>query len=94
MVGRWEVVGRILSPFGAITSAGVDGGYSRCLVERYTERVYRLASNAALSGLFPPVLDFLARWQDAFGEVGKETSLVDKIVGSGEAKVSYLRPVR
>jgi hypothetical protein len=31
----------------------------------------------------------LVRRQDVFGEVGKETSLVDKIVGFDEAKTSY-----
>lgn len=39
--------------------------------------------------IFPLVLDLLARRQDVFGEVGKETSLVDKIVGFDEAKKYY-----
>ena len=35
------------------------------------------------------MLDLLVRRQDVFGEVGTETSLVDKVVGFDEAKVYY-----
>jgi len=34
-------------------------------------------------------LDLLVKRQDVFGSVGKETSLVDKIVGFDEAAKSY-----
>lgn len=39
--------------------------------------------------IFPPALDLLVRRQDIFGEVGTETSLVDRIVPLDEAKVAY-----
>jgi len=39
--------------------------------------------------MFPFALDLLLRRQDIFGCVGKESSLVDKIVGFDEAVESY-----
>jgi len=39
--------------------------------------------------IFPLVLDLLTRRQEVFGEVGTETSLVDRIVGLDEAKTYY-----
>jgi len=39
--------------------------------------------------LFPLALDLLVRRQDVFGSVGKESSLVDKVVSFDEAPESY-----
>lgn len=39
--------------------------------------------------MFPMALDLLIKRQDVFGGVGLEASLVDKIVGFGEAAESY-----
>jgi len=81
----------LVRPFGVITSVGVHQDYTLPMSGRalYGKNVSLDFGRCPVRSIFPLVLDLLARRQDVFGEVGKETSLVDRIVGFDEAKVSY-----
>lgn len=81
----------LIRPFGVITSVGVHQDYSLPMSGRalYGKNVSLDFGRCPVRSIFPLVLDLLVRRQDVFGEVGGEISLVEKIVGFDEAKVSY-----
>jgi len=81
----------LVRPFGVITSVGVHQDYSLPMSGRalYGKNVSLDFGRCPVRSIFPLVLDLLVRRQDVFGEVGTEISLVEKIVGFDEAKVSY-----
>ena len=81
----------LVRPFGVITSVGVHQDDPLPVSGRalYGKNVSLDFGRCPVRSIFPLVLGLLARRQDVFGEVGKETSLVDRIVGLDEAKTSY-----
>lgn len=81
----------LVRPFGVITSVGVHQDQPLPMSSRalYGKNVSLDFGRCPVRSIFPLVLDLLVRRQDVFGEVGTETSLVDKVVGFDEAKVYY-----
>ncbi|KAF9788612.1 chaperonin 10-like protein [Thelephora terrestris] len=81
----------LVRPFGVITSVGVHQDQPLPMPGRalYGKNVSLDFGRCPVRSVFPLVLDLLVRRQDVFGEVGTETSLVDRIVGFDEAKVYY-----
>ena len=81
----------LIRPFGVMTSIGVPqgDGFPMSGRELYGKNVALDFGRCPVRSIIPLVLDLLVRRQDVFGEVGKETSLVDRIVGFDEAKASY-----
>lgn len=81
----------LVRPFGVITSVGVHQDNPLPMSGRalYGKNASLDFGRCPVRSFFPLALDLLIRRQDIFGEVGTETSLVDKIVGFDEAKVYY-----
>ena len=81
----------LVRPFGVITSVGVHQDHPLPMSGRvlYGKNVSLDFGRCPVRSIFPLVLNLLARRQDVFGQVGTETSLVDRIVGFDEAKASY-----
>ena len=81
----------LVRPFGVITSVGVHQDRPLPVSGRalYGKNISLDFGRCPVRSIFPLVLDLLARRQDVFGEVGKETSLVERIVGFDEAKTYY-----
>lgn len=81
----------LVRPFGAITSVGVHGAPQMPFSGRelYAKNIGFDFGRCPVRAMFPMALDILVKRQDVFGGVGKETSLVDKVVGFDEAVKSY-----
>ncbi|KIM78518.1 hypothetical protein PILCRDRAFT_98402 [Piloderma croceum F 1598] len=81
----------LVRPFGTITSVGVHGASQMPFTGRqlYAKNISFDFGRCPVRAMFPMALELLVKRQDVFGDVGKETSLVDKIVGFNEAAKSY-----
>jgi len=81
----------LIRPFGSISSVGVHQELPIPFSGRdlYNKNVSFDFGRCPVRSLFPLALDLLVRRQDVFGDVGKESSLVDKVVGFDEAPESY-----
>jgi threonine dehydrogenase-like Zn-dependent dehydrogenase len=81
----------LVRPFGCITSVGVHADYQVPYSGRqlYDKNVSLDFGRCPVRAMFPMALDLLLRRQDIFGEVGGETSLVEKIVGFDIAAKTY-----
>ena len=81
----------LVRPFGAISSVGVHQEPPLPFRGRdvYDKNVSFDFGRCPVRALFPVALDILLRRQDVFGSVGGAASLIDKVVGFGEAKEVY-----
>lgn len=81
----------LVRPFGCITSVGVHAQHQVPYTGRqlYDKNVSLDFGRCPVRAMFPMALDLLLRRQDIFGEVGGETSLVEKIVGFDVAAKTY-----
>ncbi|KAF8839559.1 hypothetical protein BDN67DRAFT_969870 [Paxillus ammoniavirescens] len=81
----------LVRPFGCITSVGVheDSGVPYTGRELYDKNISLDFGRCPVRGMFPIALDLLLRRQEIFGQVGGETSLVEKIVGFDIAAQAY-----
>lgn len=81
----------LVRPFGCITSVGVHAQHNVPYTGRqlYDKNVSLDFGRCPVRAMFPMALDLLLRRQDIFGEVGGETSLVEKIVGFDVAAKTY-----
>ncbi|KAG9315543.1 chaperonin 10-like protein [Chiua virens] len=81
----------LVRPFGCITSVGVHAGRQVPYTGRelYDKNVSLDFGRCPVRAMFPMALGLLLRRQDVFGEVGGETSLVEKIVGFDVAAKAY-----
>jgi len=81
----------LVRPFGCITSVGVHAGHQVPYTGRqlYDKNVSLDFGRCPVRAMFPMALDLLLRRQDIFGEVGGETSLVEKVVGFDVAAKAY-----
>ena len=81
----------LVRPFGCITSVGVHAGSQLPYTGRqlYDKNVSLDFGRCPVRAMFPIALDLLLRRQDIFGEVGGETSLVEKVVGFDVAAKAY-----
>lgn len=81
----------LVRPFGHISSVGV---HQEPLLpfrgrDLYAKNVSFDFGRCPVRAMFPMALELLLRRQDVFGGVGKECSLVEKIVPMSEAAESY-----
>lgn len=74
-----------------ITSVGVHAPKPLAFTgaQFYNKNVSLDFGRCPARAMFPMAFDLLVKRQDIFGGVGGKTSLVDKIVGFGEAVESY-----
>ncbi|KAF9220478.1 hypothetical protein BS17DRAFT_739221 [Gyrodon lividus] len=81
----------LVRPFGCITSVGVHAEPQVPYTGRelYNKNVSLDFGRCPVRAMFPIALDLLLRRQDIFGQVGGETSLVEKIVGFDVAPQTY-----
>ncbi|KAH0832215.1 chaperonin 10-like protein [Lanmaoa asiatica] len=81
----------LVRPFGCIVSVGVhaDRRVPYTGRELYNKNVSLDFGRCPVRAMFPMALDLLVRRQDIFGEIGGETSLVEKIVGFNVAAKTY-----
>ncbi|KAF8552756.1 hypothetical protein OG21DRAFT_1339277 [Imleria badia] len=81
----------LVRPFGCITSVGVHAERQVPYTGRqlYNKNVSLDFGRCPVRAMFPMALDLLLRRQDIFGDVGGETSLVEKIVGFDVAAQTY-----
>ncbi|KAI9568331.1 chaperonin 10-like protein [Boletus coccyginus] len=81
----------LVRPFGCITSVGVHSARQVPYTGRqlYDKNVSFDFGRCPVRAMFPVALDLLLRRQDIFGEVGGETSLVEKVVGFDVAAKTY-----
>jgi threonine dehydrogenase-like Zn-dependent dehydrogenase len=81
----------LVRSFGSITSVGVHGAPQMPFTGRqlYAKNVSFDFGRCPVRAMFPMALDLLVKRQDIFGGIGREASLVDKVVGFEEASKSY-----
>ncbi|KAF8552753.1 GroES-like protein [Imleria badia] len=81
----------LVRPFGNIASIGMHADRHVPYTGRqlYDKNVSLDFGRCPVRVMFPIVLDLLFRRQDIFGEVGRDTSLVEKIVGFNVAAHTY-----
>lgn len=81
----------LVRPFGNIASIGMHAERQVPYTGRqlYNKNVSLDFGRCPVRAMFPIALDLLLRRQDIFGEVGGETSLVEKIVGLDVAPQTY-----
>ncbi|KAF9235180.1 chaperonin 10-like protein [Melanogaster broomeanus] len=81
----------LVRSFGCITSVGVHADHQVPYTGRelYDKNVSLDFGRCPVRAMFPLALDLLIRKQDIFGQVGGETSLVEKIVGFDVAAQTY-----
>jgi len=81
----------LVRPFGCITSVGVHSARQVPYTGRqlYDKNVSFDFGRCPVRAMFPMALDLLLRRQDIFGEVGGETSLVEKVVEFNVAAKTY-----
>jgi len=79
----------LIRPFGVIASVGVHqtDGLPLTGAQCYSKNVSLVFGRCPVRSMFPLALDVLLERQDIFAGVGKETSLVERIVGMDEATV-------
>jgi len=82
---------QLVRPFGHISSVGVHQEPPLPFTGRevYDKNVSFDFGRCPVRAMFPLALEILLKRQDVFGAVGKEASLVEKIVSFDEAKESY-----
>ncbi|KAI0822870.1 chaperonin 10-like protein [Trametes gibbosa] len=81
----------IVRPFGIISSVGVHQEPPMPFTGRdvYNKNVSFDFGRCPVRAMFPIALEILLKRQDIFGGVGAESSLIDKVVGFGEAVEVY-----
>ncbi|OBZ65101.1 putative zinc-type alcohol dehydrogenase-like protein AdhB [Grifola frondosa] len=82
---------QLVRPFGLISSVGVHQEPPLPFNGRdvYDKNISFDFGRCPVRAVFPIALEILLKRQDVFGDVGKETSLIDKIVGFDQAVESY-----
>ncbi|GJJ14830.1 hypothetical protein Clacol_009098 [Clathrus columnatus] len=87
-----ELAFELIRPFGVITSVGVHQNHQVPLIGKglYDKNVSLVFGRCPVRTMFPFALELLLKRQDIFGDVGQETSLIDRVVSIDEAAESYV----
>ncbi|KAL0058971.1 hypothetical protein AAF712_014308 [Marasmius tenuissimus] len=77
--------------FGAVTSIGVHGAGQIPFTGRqlYNKNISFDFGRCPVRSMFPAAFEILVKRQDVFGEIGTESSLIDRITGLDEAPEMY-----
>ena len=81
----------LVRPFGSVSSVGVHQAPPLPFIgrEMYDKNVSFDFGRCPVRAMLPIASKILAKRQDVFGDIGSETSLIDKVVGFDQAAESY-----
>ncbi|KAK1225747.1 hypothetical protein PQX77_011308 [Marasmius sp. AFHP31] len=86
-----ELAFELVRIFGAVTSIGVHGASQVPFTGRqlYNKNISFDFGRCPVRSMFPAAFEILVKRQDVFGEVGTESSLIDRVTGLDEAPEMY-----
>ncbi|KAK1227138.1 hypothetical protein PQX77_009878 [Marasmius sp. AFHP31] len=86
-----ELAFELVRIFGAVTSIGVHGASQVPFTGRqlYNKNISFDFGRCPVRSMFPAAFEILVKRQDVFGEIGTESSLIDRVTGLDEAPEMY-----